>query len=346
MKVNHVSQLADARRAEIIEEPIPEPKTGEVLVRVNLCGVCASELHPWMDGLPKYPHRFGHEPVGVIEEVGPGVTSVQPGDRVTGLFNGAYSQHCVAPEAVLLPVPGNVPDEAALGEPLACLVNAQRRTRIELADRVAIIGLGFMGLGMLQLLKLRGPSSIIAIDVREEVREQARQFGSNEVYHPDEVPESYHLTRFNEWDSEKGLDVVVEASGTEAGLQLAGKLVRAHGLLSILGYHQGGLRHIDVGMWNWKAIDVINAHVRRQADLMESMRIGLALLAAGLIDLQALVTHRYGLSQVDQAYADLRDKPTGFIKAVVNPYSDDTTMCLEGASRYAWTFQASAHRRN
>lgn len=319
MNVNHVSQLADARRSEIIEEPIPEPKTGEVLVRVNLCGVCASELHPWMDGLSMYPHRFGHEPVGVIEAVGPGVTSFQPGDRVTGLFNGAYSQYCLAPEAILLPVPGNVPDEAALGEPLACLVNAQRRTRIELADRLAIIGLGFMGLGMLQLIKLRGPSRIIAIDVREEAREQARRFGANEVYHPDEVPDNYRLTQFSEWNSDKGLDVVVESSGTEAGLQLAGKLVRAHGLLSILGYHQGPPRHIDVGIWNWKAIDVVNAHVRRQADLMESMRIGLELLAAGLIDLQFLVTHRYGLSEVDQAYADLRDKPRSFIKAVVYP---------------------------
>jgi threonine dehydrogenase-like Zn-dependent dehydrogenase len=318
---NRISQLIDAQRSEVIEGPVPEPGVGEVLVRVTLCGVCASELHPWQDGRPGYPHRFGHEPVGVVEAVGPKVTSFQPGDRVTGLFNGAYSQYCVAPEDILLPVPDGVPDDAALGEPLACLVNAQRRTRIELADRVAIIGLGFMGLGMLQLMKLRGPSRIIAIDVREEAREKALRFGAHEVYHPAEVPERYRLTRFNEWDSEKGLDVIIEGSGTEPGLSLAGEMVRAHGLLSILGYHQGGPRQVDVGMWNWKAIDVVNAHVRRQADLMESMRIGLELLAAGLIDLEALVTHRYGLDAVDHAYADLRDKPPGFIKAVVSPSS-------------------------
>jgi threonine dehydrogenase-like Zn-dependent dehydrogenase len=75
--------------------------------------------------------------------------------------------------------------------------------------------------------------------------------------------------------------VVVEASGTQPGLDLAGKLVRAHGVLSILGYHQGGPRQVDVGMWNWKAIDVVNAHVRRRADLLESMRIGLELEAEG-----------------------------------------------------------------
>jgi threonine dehydrogenase-like Zn-dependent dehydrogenase len=72
-------------------------------------------------------------------------------------------------------------------------------------------------------------------------------------------------------------------------------------------------------MWNWKAIDVVNAHVRRRADLLESMRIGLELEAKGLIDMGSLVTHRFALNEVDQAYTALRDKPEGFIKAVVFP---------------------------
>jgi threonine dehydrogenase-like Zn-dependent dehydrogenase len=204
-----------------------------------------------------------------------------------------------------------------MGEPLACLVNAQRRTPVELADKVALIGLGYMGLGMLQLLKLRGPSRIVAVDVREEARQHALELGADEVYHPAEVPDEYFLTRWEDWDSDRGLDVVVEASGTQPGLTLAGKLVRAHGVLSILGFHQGGDRLVDVEMWNWKAIDVVNAHVRRQEDLLQSMQIGLELEAKGLIDLGRLVTHRFDLGQVDQAYAALRDKPEGFIKAVV-----------------------------
>jgi L-iditol 2-dehydrogenase len=102
-------------------------------------------------------------------------------------------------------------------------------------------------------------------------------------------------------------------------LTLAGQMVRAHGLLSILGFHQGGLRQVDVEMWNWKAIDVVNAHVRRHGDLMQSMRIGLELMAEGLVSFESLITHRYGLHRVDQAYADLHNKPTGFIKAVILP---------------------------
>src|ERR671916_318563 len=313
------SQLIAPRTSEVVEAPTPDAGPGEVLVRVMASGVCASELHPWADGRPEYPHRFGHEPMGVVVAVGPGVSRVCEGDRVTGLFNKAYAELCVAKETELLPVPDGVAEENALGEPLACLVNAQRRTPVELAARVALIGLGYMGLGMLQLLRLRGPSRIVAIDVREESREAAMALGADETYDPSQLPDDYKLTSFGDWESDRGFDVVVEGSGTQPGLTLAGELVRAHGVLSILGYHQGGPRQVDVGMWNWKAIDVVNAHVRRRADLMESMRIGLELTAKGLIDLGALVTHRYTLDEVDRAYSDLQQKPPGFIKAVVRP---------------------------
>ena len=270
-----------------------------------------------MDEQPSYPQRRGHEPAGTVRAVGPGVTQFQSGDRVTGLFQPAYSDVAVTSQDNLLLVPEGVPFELALGEPIACLVNAQRRTPVQLADRVALIGLGFMGLGLLQLLNLRGPKQIIAIDPREDARNKAAELGATEIYHPDEVPADYFITDWNEWESPKGVDVAIEASGTQPGLTMAGKMVRAHGILSILGFHQGGMRQVDVEMWNWKAIDVVNAHVRRHADLMESMRIGLDLMAADKFSFAPLVTHRFGLDQVDDAFTALLEKPSGFMKAVV-----------------------------
>src|SRR5215207_10767300 len=217
------SQLIAPRTSELVEAPTPNPGPGEVLVRVLASGVCASELHPWADGRPSYPHRFGHEPVGVVVAVGPEVTRVREGDRVTGLFKAAYADLCLTTETELLPVPDGVAEENALGEPLACLVNAQRRTPVELDDRVAVIGLGYMGLGMLQLLKLRGPSRIVSIDVREEARAAAMALGADESYHPSQLPEEFKLTNFGDWQSERGFDVVVEGSGTQPGLTLAGE---------------------------------------------------------------------------------------------------------------------------
>ena len=311
------SQLVAPRQSALVEAETPRPGRGEALVEIRACGVCASELHPWMDQRPSYPYRMGHEPAGVVRAVGPDVTRFKPGDRVTGLFMPAYSDLAVASQDSLLLLPDGLDFDIALGEPVACLVNAQRRTPVQLADRVALIGLGFMGLGLLQLLKLRGPRTIIAIDVREDAREKAREMGADEVYHPDDVPAHYCITQWSEWEGPNGVDVAIEASGTQAGLTLAGKMVRAHGILSILGFHQGGARQVDVEMWNWKAIDVVNAHVRRHAELMESMRIGLDLIAAGKFSFGPLVSHRFALDDVDQAFTALVEKPWGFVKAVV-----------------------------
>lgn len=311
------SQLIAPRTSEIVEEATPEPGYGQVLVEVKVCGVCASEIHPWMDPRPTYPYRMGHEPAGIVSAVGPGVTGFQPGDRVTGLLLPSYSDFGVAKAESLLHIPDNLPFELALGEPLACMVNGQRRTPIELADRVALIGLGFMGLGLLQLLKLRGPREIIAIDPREDARALALELGADVAYHPNDVPEELFLTSWNDWEKPLGVDVAIEASGTQPGLAMAGKMVKAHGVLSILGFHQGGQRHVDVEMWNWKAIDVVNAHVRRHADLMESMRIGMELIAANKFSFAPLVTHRFELAEIDQAFTTLLEKPQGFVKSIV-----------------------------
>jgi len=313
------SEIVAPQTSQVVEGHVGDPGPQEVIVRVVLSGVCASELPVWRAASRQVPFRLGHEPFGVVECVGSEVARFRPGQRVTGLFREAFAEYCTVPEELLLPVPDEVSDESAMGEPLACLVNAARRTPVDYADTLVIIGLGYMGLGLLQLLRLRGAARIVAIDVRPKSLEYAQQFGATETYTLDEVPADLFLTEFAKWDSDAGAEVVVEASGTPAGLELAGKLVKAHGTLSILGYHQGAPRQVDVGMWNWKAIDVVNAHVRRRADLLESMRIGLELERAGLINTGALVTHRFGLDEVDAAFQALVDKPEGFIKSVVEP---------------------------
>lgn len=308
-------QSAGPRRTEVVNGPRPTPRWDEVLVRVTASGVCASELHTWTTP-PAYRVCLGHEGVGVVEAIGDRVELVQPGDLVTGLMWPAFSEFVVTRQDLLLKVPRDVAPEVALGEPLGCLVNAVRRTRIELADQVAIVGLGYMGLGMLQLSKLKTPRRLLAVDVRSGALDLAVEFGADEAIRPGEVPADYLDGRDQ---PDHGFDVVIEASGTQAGLDLASDLVRQHGVLSIVGFHQGGSRTVDMESWNVKAIDVVNAHVRRTRDHMDSMAIGLELIANGSLDFDRLITHRYRLGEVDRAFADLEAKPAGFIKGIVIP---------------------------
>lgn len=311
--------LIEPQLTQIVEEAPPPVGERDVRVRVRTCGVCASELHGWDGDGGRYPRQHGHEVMGVVEEIGPGVSGVAPGDRVTGLFGRGFAEFAVAPVDRVVPVPEGLSDEAAIGEPLSCVISAARRTRVELGDRLAVVGLGYMGLLMLQALRLKGPARLIAVDPRAEARERALALGADEAYAPNELPESDHFTRWEQLGSDAGVDVAVEASGTPAGLTLAGRLARPHGVLSVTGWHQGGARQVDFELWGWKALEVLNAHERRADYQMDCMRRGLALAAAGKLDPGGLVSHRFPLTEVDAAFRALHDKPPGFCKAVVAP---------------------------
>jgi threonine dehydrogenase-like Zn-dependent dehydrogenase len=309
--------LVKPRASTVTQSEPPTVGKNEVLVRVSVCGVCASELHPWLgDGGP-YPRRLGHEVAGTVEAVGREVTSVEPGMRVSGLFHEGFAEYAVAPEEHVIQLPDSLGWREAMGEPLACVLSAARRTPVEPGDTVAVVGLGFMGLLMLQLLAHAAPRRLLAIDVREEALEKARHFGAHETFHPRELPEELRLTSWDKQHSGHGVDVVVEASGSQKGLALAGEMTRTHGFLSILGYHQGGARTVDMQLWNWKALSILNAHERRPWYLMECMERGLALVDSGAIRIAPLVTHSYPLEEVDSAFHDLHAKPATFSKAII-----------------------------
>lgn len=302
------SELTGPRTSAVRSVELAAPGYGEVLLRVLVSGVCASEVAEWTAG-PDAPGSLalGHEPVGEVVAVGPEVSAVRVGDVVTGRVDAAFADHAVADVRDLVVVPPGVEPGEALGEPLGCVVEALRRTRLDTGDRVAVVGTGFMGLVLLQLLRHAGTRQVVAIDPRPDAREQALVHGADAAWAPGEASGP---------SSDDAFDVVVEGSGTAAGLDLATRLVRPHGVLSIMGYHQGP-RTVDLHAWNWKAIDVVNAHVRDRARLRDSVRRGIDLVASGRIDVGALITHRFALHDVDAAFAALVGKEPGFVKAAI-----------------------------
>jgi threonine dehydrogenase-like Zn-dependent dehydrogenase len=315
------SVLIGPKRSQVQELAPPSPGPDEVLVRVKACGVCRSELTEWQAGRGDEGRKvLGHEPSGVVERVGPGVASLRAGERVTvftgragrwtDYTSGAYSEYVVVPQENAVPLPEGLPFELALGEPLACLVSAYERTPIRLSDRVALIGCGFMGLAMLQLLRLRSPRELVAVDSNPAALELARRFGADRACAPQEVPSVRYWK-----DGDAGFDVVVEVTGAPRALDLAGEIAAAHGTISIVGAHHR--QEVDVGLWNLKGLTVINAHEKRRAYFMDCMRSGVELVAKGKLDMRALVTHRYALGEIDGAFEDLLQKTPGHTKGVV-----------------------------
>ena len=302
----------------IDEVALPEPGPGQVRVRLEGCGVCASNLTPWEGPewmqFPTDPGALGHEGWGMIDAVGEGVTGLAVGDRVAALSFRSYADHDIAEARAVVKLPASLAGRPFPGEPLGCAMNIFRRSDIEAGQSVAIIGIGFLGALLTQLATDAG-ARVIAISRRPFSLDVARRFGAAET-----IPmEDHHaiIQRVGELTGGRYCDRVIEAVGKQWPLDLAGELVREGGKLIVAGYHQDGPRQVNMQMWNWKGIDVVNAHERDPEVAMQGIRAAVDAVASGRLDPAPLYTHRYRLEDLGRALDDTRDKPAGFVKALV-----------------------------
>ncbi len=314
-----IAVLRGVKNFMIEEASIPSLEADEVLMHVKACGVCTSELYLWNGKFKNvvFPSYLGHEPSGVIEEVGRNVGGFNVGDHVTFLSEtGCFAEYAKAKKSNIVKIANNIPFEEALGEPIACAVNGIRRSNIQFGDNVVVIGCGFMGLLLIQLASLRSPSSIVAIDINDERLKLAADLGADLTINPREADAVKYVMGIT---NGKGADVVIEATGEQKPLDMATEMVKIRGRMVIFGYHVGELRSINMQMWNWKGLDVINAHERESEVYMEGMRIGIMLLSKGKIKLKPLITHKYPLEEINRAFNDMDMKIKGLIKAAVIP---------------------------
>jgi threonine dehydrogenase-like Zn-dependent dehydrogenase len=312
--------LTGAGKLKIEDVPLPEPGPGQVRIRLEGCGVCASNLTPWEGPewmhFPTEPGALGHEGWGEVDAVGPGVSDLQPGDRVAALSGKAYAEYDVADAASVVKLPESLRGVALPLEPFGCAMNIFRRSDVQAGQTVAILGVGFLG-SILVSLALQAGASVIAISRRQESLDLARLIGPIHA-----IPMHDHreiIERVRELTNGTFCDRVIECVGKQWPLDLAGELTREGGRLVIAGYHQDGPRQVNMQLWNWRGFDVINAHERDPAVAVQGMRDAVAAIEAGLIDPKLLITHRYPLERLDEALNATRDRPGNFVKAVVVP---------------------------
>jgi threonine dehydrogenase-like Zn-dependent dehydrogenase len=272
--------ICAAGRARTIEAPLPVAGPGEALIRVEGCGVCGSSL-PVFGGRPWFSYPL--EPGAPGHEVW---GSTEDGRRVTALSYHGFAQWDVAPESLLVKLPPELDGMPFPGEALGCAVNVVRRARVRHGEQVAIVGMGFVGTACAQLCRSAGAA---VTELRRDT--------------PGEGP----------------YEVVIEATGVQPGLDTASSLVAEGGRLVIAGYHQDGMRTIDLQSWNWRAIEVVNAHEREPLVVVAGMRRAVELALDGSLDVGALVTHTFGLDELEAAFRTASERPPGFVKAVVCP---------------------------
>lgn len=309
--------LTGPRRFELREVAVPEPGPGEVRVRVEGCGVCGSNLpvwqgRPWFQ-YPLHPGAPGHEAWGRVEAVGREVTGIAEGDRVAGLSDHGFSEIEVFDARAVVALPAVLDAIDVPGEPLGCVMNVMRRAEIAPGHTVAIVGVGFLGAALVQLASDQG-AHVIAVSRRPHALHVAEQMGAEHGFTmdtPDLEARVHELTG-------GGCDRVIEVVGLQEPLDLAAKLTRVRGRLVIAGFHQDGPRQVDMFLWNWRGLDVVNAHERDRDVYLDGMRRAVDALASGRLVPGSLYT-RVALERIEDAFHALEDRPEGFMKGLVMP---------------------------
>jgi threonine dehydrogenase-like Zn-dependent dehydrogenase len=311
------ARITGPEQLTIEEVPVPEPRPNEVRFRVLGTGVCASNLGPWF-GLPwtKYPlapGESGHEAWGVVDAVGAGVSGFSEGDPIAAVSYTAYAEYDVARTDALLRLPPELAGKPFPGEALGCAFNIFERAGIERGQRVAVVGSGFLGL-LLTRLAANAGARVLALSRRATALELARSFGAETA-----IPLDDHgavIARVSALTGGRFCERVIEATGKQWPLDLAAELTAERGRLVIAGYHQDGPRTVNMQLWNWRGLDVINAHERETQRYVGGIRAAIDATLSHRIEPERLYTH-YPLERLGDALTATAERPAGFVKALV-----------------------------
>jgi L-iditol 2-dehydrogenase len=331
------SVLRGVRDVALEERPVPRPGPGEVLVRVRSVGVCGSDVHYFEHGrigphVVDRPLVLGHEAGGEVVDVGPGVTSLRAGQRVSiepgvpcrscgqclaGRYNlcpdvrffatppvdGAFCEYVAMPAAFVYPVPDTISDDAAgLLEPLSVGVWACRRAQVAPGARVLVTGAGPIGLIAAQAARAFGATEVVVTDVNTHRLALAADLGLRAI----NVAETALA------DCGYEADVLLECSGNaRATWDAVGTLARA-GRVVLVGMGGDEVR-LPLSYLQDRELTVTGAF--RYAN---TWPVAIDLAASGRVDLDRMVTGHYGLEDVETALSAATRDPT-VIKAVVRP---------------------------
>ena len=280
-------------------------------VENSACGICSWDLQSFKAGSDSpYAAPPGHEGVGYVTKLGAGVTNIDVGQRVVG---GGFGRLRNARAASLYRVPdSNLEDHHWIVEPASCVVIGIDCCRLKVGERLALVGCGFMGLMMLQGLRGAGADQLIALDIDERRLELAMEMGATES----------HNVSGSEFDDVKrdlagrGIDVVVDTSGSQDGLDLATAIVRRAGLINLFGWIKGNTATFNPSTWHGKAISIVNSSPAAQ--LRDPFPPAIRLIEKGLIDLKPLVTHVIPIEEFPSFMGGVTTgQVDGYIKGVV-----------------------------
>lgn len=327
----------------VIDKEVPKISEYEVLIKVGACGICGTDLHffkgEWKVNTPLV---LGHEFSGTVVQVGSKVDGIKVGDHVVAEPNvlcgkckycrmseknffceniqaigvtvdGAFAEYVKAPERNVYRIPEDMSfEEAALIEPLACIIRGIDRVGISVGSNVAIVGTGPIGLLMIQVVKHYGASKVFALDIVEDRLRLAQELGATHVINSKQKdPEKTIL----EMTGNLGVDTSIECVGSSPAIDVALRLVRRGGKLLIFGVAP------EQDVWQVKPFELYDKEISIFASYRSpyTFQRAVRLASSGSLKLKPIVSHIHGLEEAPGVFKDLAEKRKESIKVIIKP---------------------------
>ncbi|MFN8453241.1 MAG: alcohol dehydrogenase catalytic domain-containing protein [Anaerolineae bacterium] len=325
-----IARLHEPLKMQVEEFEKPTIGPDEVLVKVAACGVCGTDVEAYLGKVPRgwtitYPLRMGHELAGTVVEIGQNVKNVKPGDRVApdgrltcgycyacrrgmfsacenqGYFSGGLAQYSNYPFQNLTKIPEAVSlEEAALAEPLACVINGQSKLDVPFGAVGVIIGDGPIGLLHLQLLRHRGAFTVM-VGLLGHRLALAKELGANVVI--DAAREDVEPT-VRAVSAGRGADIVVNAVGKVAVLEQAIQIAARRGQVLYFAATLQPKVELDLDLIHYKELRLIGSY----DSIVAQYEQALALINAGIVKVKPLISHRLPLEEVQTGYEIARSR--------------------------------------
>jgi threonine dehydrogenase-like Zn-dependent dehydrogenase len=317
-----VVYIVQEKQSEIRQIEISPPRPWEVQIEVVACGVCAWDayLFKGMDLLQAFPFTIGHEAVGRVREAGELVKSFSPGDCVFCIEEQPQMQmaqvvNIDAKRVGLIPgKPKSTADFVPyIAEPCVCVVNGMVNSHVHPGNNVVIIGTGYMGLLNVQAYHHSHIGTLTCFDVDEKKLGLAKSYGADQCWlsgSPEGKKAAENII------ASGGADIVIECSGSQAGLQLATDLVCNGGTISNFAWHRAN-RTVDASPWHLRGLKIINTAPALDKHFYDHVIPTQRLLARGIFDQKNLITHVMDYHKIQELLTIAESKSDGYIKGVV-----------------------------
>ncbi len=336
--------MTGIRQIGLQEREIPVPGPGEVLIRVEYVGICGSDLHFYEHGaigdvVVHPPFVLGHEVGGIVEELGPGVNNLKPGDRValepgrtcghcefcrTGRYNlcpdvvfystppydGAFQEYVTHEAGLCFRIPDSMDTmEAALIEPLAVGFHAAAQGSAHVGMTAAVMGAGCIGLVSIMALKAMGVTRIISVDIMEKRLSKALELGAAHIIDGSRKDAAEELLRLTDG---KGTDLVIETAGTEATVRQAIRSSKKGSTIVLVGYSATGEMTLPLSMVLDKELTIKTCYRYRHIYPM-----AIEAVASGRVNLKGIVSNVFPLREIENAMEQSLRNKADIVKAVI-----------------------------